>query len=56
MKGSIRQRTPGSYELTIDIEPHRDGVRQARRRVITETNHTSAGPASPMVHAGVRTP
>ena len=28
MKGSIRQRTPGSYELTIDIEPHR--AHQAR--------------------------
>ena len=33
MKGSIRQRTPGSYELTIDMG--RDELGRRRRKFVT---------------------
>ena len=41
MKGSIRQRTPGSYELTIDMG--RDELGRCRRKFVTirGTNSTA---------------
>ena len=53
MKGSIRQRTPGSYELTIDMG--RDELGRRRRKFVTirgmHGGQSQSGSCSPSSHS-----